>query len=215
MYRQDYTDVIDETLLKIILNTTDLRQIKKNCECNETINKVCIENKELIGYELLKKRGYKNGNYSRFRRFLKLDPLLQINVKNIIKLYKLNDIDLLEMILDKDYNINITLKQNVQELANIVLDTVYGKVNSSLLLLIKLVHYDLFETKHLPDENTFKKLQQEHNKIFNVNLSLQEYINLFTIKITERINFTNVCCLETKLANMLKKWDYWIDNPIK
>lgn len=214
-----YNDIVDEILLKIILGTRDYNIIIVNCKSNETINRVCVENKELIGYELLKKRGYKNGNYTRFRRFLKLDSSLATNVKNIIKLYKSNDIDLLEMILDVEYNdiIKEMQKISVQELSTILLDTIYEKNDSDInkIMFMKLVHYDLFETKHLPNEEIFQKMLQEHNDIFELNYNLNEYIKLFISKINTKINFTNITSLETKIANMLKNWDYWIDNPSK
>jgi len=214
-----YNDIVDEMLLKIIINTKDYNSIIINCNSNETINKVCVENKEYIGYELLKKCGYKNGNYTRFRRFLKLDSSLATNVKNIIKLYKSNDIDLLEMILDNPYSYTIKEMQkiSVQELSTILLDTIYEKNDSEInkMMFMKLVHYDLFETKYLPSEETFQKMLQEHNDIFKLNYNLNEYIKLFISKINTKINFTNITSLETKIANMLKNWDYWIDNPTK
>ena len=209
-------DIVDEILLKLIINTKDLNNIVTNCKFNTTIDKVCKNNQEFIGSELLKKHGYHNGNYILFKRFFQLDPLLQSTVKNILTLYKQGDTDLLNIILDIDYNIEID-KLTIQEFSNIILDVIYAKNNTvnGKMLLMKLIHWDLFETKHTPTEETFKKLLQEHNNVFNENLTLTEYINLFSLKINEKIHFTNITSLEIKIASMLKQWDYYIDNPIK
>lgn len=202
-------DIIDEILLKLIINTKDINTIVTNCKFNTTIDKVCRQNQEFIGSELLKKRGYNNGNYSRFKRFFQLDTLLKCNVKNIIKLYKLGDTDLLDMILDVNYNTIDIQQLTIQN----ILDVIYEKNNPESLLFMKFIHWDLFETKQIPNEEIFTKLVQEHNNIFNTDYSLNEFIKLFTSKINEQISFTNITSLETKIAVMLKNWNYWIDNP--
>ena len=211
-YISPYTEIVDKMLLEIIINTKDINILVSNCKFNKTIDRVCRENQDFIGSEILKKRGYIGGNYSLFKRFFKLDDLFQRNVKNIIKLYNKNDMDLLEIILNVNYNNlqnNINFEDTVKEILNII----YEQNNTESKLFMKFIHWDLFETKHTPNEKVFKNLFQEHNKLFNQNYSLNEYIILFTSKINEKINFTNITSLETKIAIMMRNWDYWINNP--
>lgn len=215
-----YKQVVDEVLLKIIINTYDINTLFRNCEWNKDVNRVCRENQELIGKEFLRRRGYNNGSYSRLKRFFKVDSSLTPNIKNILKLYKLNDIDLLEMILDRNYmimEVESFNKLNVHELANSILDVIYDKHNSSfgILFAMKLIQWDLFEDKQIPDKQVMQQLLQEHNSIFNTKYNLIEYSKLFQLQITKKIFFTDITSLETKISLMLQDWTYWMDNPIK
>jgi hypothetical protein len=214
-----YNDVVDQVLLKIIINTSNIEILFNNCKSNKDINRVCRENRELIGEELLKKRGYQNGNYARLKRFFKLDSSLETNIRNIVILYNNNDDDLLEMILDIYYGniFELTEQYNIPELANIILDVIHNKNKSNFgnLLFMKLIQWNLFENKVIPDKQTFEKLMKEHNSIFNTKYNLNEYIDLFKSQITSKIDFTNITNLETKLSAMLQKWDYWMENPSK
>jgi hypothetical protein len=216
--KDNMSSSINKVLLKIALQTDELKNLFRNCELNPVINNVCEKNKQHLAVELLKKKGYSNGTYNLLKRFYKLDNNLSCSVRNIVILYNKKDDELLKIILESKLNSNLKnidyIKLNIYKVIEILIDTIYKKEKYNLSFFIDFMHWDLFSTKKLPNPLALVNILKEHNNIFKNKLTIDEYVDILKINLNNRINFKDTKQLEIKIASMFEKWEHFNENPI-